>query len=275
MSGFDYEAATWGAGAVRPRDRTFAGFRLAEALVHLPARGCVLELGCGEGRFLRALGAVRPELELVGADVSRAALEGLRARAPDVETRIAEGRELPGADAEFDAVLVIDVLEHLADPAHALAEVRRVLRPGGVLHLYVPCEGDARSLWRWLPGQRGERALKRRLAGHVQRFRRGEILAQLRGLGLEPLRVRHSLHVLGNVADVAAFVRLGRARNRRRPGGPGARRDPGPRTTSDLLARESALVRAVDAGLWLEARLLGRIPSWSLHVSARKSAGSR
>ena len=163
MSGdrtFDYDSAIWGAETVRPGEWTIAGYRLDEVLVHLPSRGRVLEMGCGAGRFLRAIHRQRPELELVGADVSRRALEILSETSPEIETRWMEDTALPAADGEFDAVLAMDVLEHLTDPVHTLTEIRRVLAPGGVFHLHVPCEADPRSLWRWLPGQRGERGLE-------------------------------------------------------------------------------------------------------------------
>ena len=124
----------------------------------------------------------------------------------------------------------------------------------------MPCEGDWRSLWRWLPGQAGERGLKRRLGGHVQRFRRAEVHDALRSTGFELFRERSSLHLLGALADVAAFLRLARA----------ARVDGVAPTTGDLVAGGGALVRAVDAVLWAEARLLSRVPSWSLHLWARK-----
>jgi SAM-dependent methyltransferase len=256
---FDYEAATWAAATLRPGEKSIAGFRLEEMLVHLPERGRVLEVGCGSGRFLRALAALRPGLVAVGCDLSRAALQRLAAEAPEVEARPVEPPALlPAADAEFDAVLALDVLEHLADPDAMLAEMRRVLAPGGILHLHVPCEGDPLSPWRWLPGQRGERALKRRFGGHLQRFSRRELLARLEAAGFARLRVRYSLHVLGALADVAAFLALAAAQ----------RRSPA-RTTGDLLARGGAL-RAADALLWCEAKLLSRVPSWSLHVSARR-----
>ena len=188
--GFDYEAARWGEETIRPGERSIAGYRLAEALRFLPERGRVLEVGCGAGRFLRAVGAARPGLLLTGADVSRGALATLASLAPDIETRLSTRDALPARDGEFDAVLLLDVLEHLDDPAGMLAEIRRVLVPGGVLHAHVPCEGDPRSLWRWLPGQRGAGAWKRRFGGHLQRFRRRELLARIEAAGFEMLRER-------------------------------------------------------------------------------------
>ena len=53
--GFDYETARWGEETIRPGERSIAGYRLAEALRFLPERGRVLEVGCGAGRFLRAV----------------------------------------------------------------------------------------------------------------------------------------------------------------------------------------------------------------------------
>ncbi len=271
---FDYEAALWGEDDVHPHDRSIAAFRIHEALQWLPSEGRVLEVGCGAGRMLRALREARPGLRLCGADVSRAALARAGARSPDLELRLVKAPHalLPAEDGEFDAVLLLDVLEHVTDPGRFLAETRRVIRAGGVLHLHVPCEGDALSLWRWLPGQRGPRGVKQRLAGHVQRFRRRAVLALLRDAGLTPLRVRHSLHVLGNLADVGAFVALA-ARSR------AGRAQP---TTGDLLAGApdasggaSRMVRAVDAALFFEARLLARIPAWGLHVSARAGPGGQ
>jgi SAM-dependent methyltransferase len=259
LSEFNYEAATWGAETIGFGEHTIAGLRLAEAAAYLPEQGKILEIGCGAGRFLRALRSVNPRLELVGTDVSRSAMEHLRRIDPGIEVRLTTDDCVPAADGEFAAVLVIDVLEHVTDPGRMLDEIQRVLRPGGIFHLHVPCEGDFSCLWRWLPGQAGEGGLKRRFGGHIQRFTRRSMLKQLSSRGYELLRVRHSLHLMGNVADVGAFACLALA-NRRG----------GSVTTGDLIGGGGRLVRMVDKLVWAEARLLGRVPAWGLHVSARK-----
>jgi len=275
--GFDYERGLWGLDRVDPGDRSIAGFRLGEALRCLPTRGAVLELGCGAGRMLGGVRRARPGLRLVGMDVSAAALAHAARCLPGVELRRVEdpAAPLPAPDGEFDAVLVLDVLEHLADPRRALTELHRVLAAGGALHLNVPCEGDALCLWRWLPPPL--RGLKRELAGHVQRFRRRELLALLEEAGFEVTRVRYSLHALGGLADLAAFLGIAAAAR--------WRRDRPPPTTGDLLASRGAAgagagarmlrfgVGAVDAALWAEAQLLCRLPSWNLHVTARRGPG--
>ena len=99
-----------------------------------PAR--VLDCGVGTGAFSAALartrvGAVRLDavdlspMMLVEAE-QRLARAGLAA-----DLHVADARRLPFADASFDVVLSAHMLEHLADPGLALAEMRRVLRPGG------------------------------------------------------------------------------------------------------------------------------------------------
>jgi SAM-dependent methyltransferase len=268
---FDYEGALWGQETIRPDERSIAGFRLAEVLASLPSRGRVLEVGCGAGRFLCALESLRPDLERVGADLSARALAALAARSPETRTRQVDARSstLPAEDGEFDAVLALDVLEHVPDPDAMLSEIRRVLKPRAAFHLHVPCEASPLCVWRWIPGQAGPEGLKRRYAGHIQRFTRNALIRRVADAGFEVDRVRNSLHLLGNLADVAAFVSIDRA-HRSNPDRP-------PETTGDLLAASAGgktpaarLIRFVDQLLWWEARILAAVPSWSLHVSARR-----
>ena len=271
---FDYESAVWGEEALVPGERTIAGYRLGAALLDLPAQGKLLELGCGGGRFLRGIAAARPGLELVGIDLSQRALAAARAHTRGVEFRLVASPEaaLPAADEEFDAVCVFDVLEHVREPASTLREVQRVLRAGGIFHLHVPCEGDARSLWRWLPGQRGERALKRHLCGHVHAFRRADVFRLLAAAGFGVLRERNSLHLIGNLADVSFFVGLGLLRRCARARDVTSGSVLAAAATHDGHATAGKLaVRALDRILWAEAALLGRIPSWGLHLTCRRN----
>ena len=100
---------------------------------HLAAmHGAVLDVGCGEMPF-RAL--LPPGTRYTGLDVPEAADFGMR-RHP--LTADFDGLHIPFADGSFDHILCTEVLEHAEDPAALIAEMRRVLRPGGTLVATVP-----------------------------------------------------------------------------------------------------------------------------------------
>jgi ubiquinone/menaquinone biosynthesis C-methylase UbiE len=96
------------------------------------AAGQTLDLGCGTGRNLPLL---PPGATAVGVDPSPEALAAARRRAPDVPLVCARAEALPFRDGAFDTVLSGLVLCSVDDPPRALAEVRRVLAPGGAVRL--------------------------------------------------------------------------------------------------------------------------------------------
>jgi SAM-dependent methyltransferase len=107
------------------------GAALADrAIAQLPGRVdgvLVLDLGCGPGLYSAALAAAGAIV--VSADIE---LGDVRAAAERVgRAMVADGRALPFADGSFDAVVCSNVLEHTPDPFEVLAEIERVLRPGG------------------------------------------------------------------------------------------------------------------------------------------------
>jgi SAM-dependent methyltransferase len=102
-----------------------------------------LDLGCGDGRFTEEL--VRAGATAVGVDVAHAALQRARARHLALDFRqIAIDGPLPFGDGSFDVVWASEVIEHVADTAPWLSEVRRVLVPGGRLLLTTPSHGRLR-----------------------------------------------------------------------------------------------------------------------------------
>ncbi|HEX4188373.1 MAG TPA: class I SAM-dependent methyltransferase [Solirubrobacteraceae bacterium] len=112
---------------------------------HVAAGERVLDLGCGEGRFAAEL--ERIGVSVLAADVAEEPLRRARELHPQLELCLLGadgGWELP--DAVFDAVWAGEVIEHVADTAAWLSEVRRVLRPGGRLLLSTPAHGRLEML---------------------------------------------------------------------------------------------------------------------------------
>jgi len=109
----------------------------------------VLDLGCRSGALTRHL---LEGNEVVGLDVDAAALA--KAAALGIQTVVADVEEpLPFPDASFDAVVAGELLEHLRFPDALVAEVRRVLRPGGVFAGSVPNAFRLQSRLRFLRGR--------------------------------------------------------------------------------------------------------------------------
>ena len=117
------------------------GLARGEALAaQLPKQGRILEVGCGTGGLLVA--AARAGLAVVGVDVASRWLVAARRRLTDhglsVPLLAASADRLPWPDGHFDTIVADSVLEHLDDPAQALREWSRVLRPGGCLLVWSP-----------------------------------------------------------------------------------------------------------------------------------------
>lgn len=109
---------------------------VALAKLALPPGASVLDYGCGKAMTLRALLAARPDLDGAVFDVSDAYRPQWDAFVPRANQAAYETP--PEWDGRFDAVLSFFALEHVAEPRAFLAGIRRLIRPGGALHLTVP-----------------------------------------------------------------------------------------------------------------------------------------
>ncbi len=159
---------TWGSDPefIGPRHALRERLMLGLFLAARPERR-VLNIGAGQGTFTNLLAAAG--FEVVSTERGETALAALRER---VRGAIAEAdaTALPFVAGSFDAVVLGEVLEHIADDALALREAARVLVPGGVLCLSVP----RNPAWT---------AASDEWAGHVRRYTREELETRVRQAG--------------------------------------------------------------------------------------------
>jgi SAM-dependent methyltransferase len=150
--------------------------RLLAAVADIGGR--LLDAGCGTGGLLARLHAARPELDLIGVEWSADACRRAAAKSGAPIVR-GSANELPFADASFDAAIAADLLCHRAVlPDRTLAELSRVLRPGGRLVVNMPAYG-------WLLSAHDQRV------HNVRRQTAGELAAMLRSAGFRRVKARY------------------------------------------------------------------------------------
>lgn len=141
-----------------------------------------LDLGCGAGRFSGLLADAGARV--VGADVAEAALERARANHPGLDFRLVPtDGPLPFADGAFELVWASEVIEHIADTARWLSEVRRVLVPRGLLLITTPSHGRLRV------AIDGVEQFSEPLGDHLHLYTRRSLRIVLEEFGFHPLTV--------------------------------------------------------------------------------------
>ena len=161
-------------------------------LAHVQPGERVLDLGCGAGEFSAAL--AQAGAHPIGVDVAAEALRRAAVRVPDPDLRLwRDGEPLPLGDGSVDVVWAGEVIEHVADVAAWLSEVRRVLRPRGTLLLTTPHHGPLTLLRLALSPRRFAAHFEPR-SDHLRFFSPRTLRALLDALGFDvvQLRVRHA-----------------------------------------------------------------------------------
>lgn len=141
----------------------------------LPAGARALDVGCGTGANGPVLAAHATFAAGIDASPVPLGLRGTDERGHSARLRGDAGR-LPFADASFDLVVALDVLEHLDDDAAAARELLRVLRPGGAAVIFVPA---LQLLW----------GLQDDVSHHRRRYHRAQLRDVMAGAGFQVQRV--------------------------------------------------------------------------------------
>lgn len=160
----------------------------------------VLDVGCGTGRHTfeglrRGADVValdRNGEDLAGIEVMVAAMADAGEVTPHdgLVTLRADVLALPFPDDSFDRVIASEILEHVPEDGVAIAEIFRVVRPGGMVAVSVPRRWPERICWALSD------AYHEVEGGHVRIYRGDQLLAALSSAGLEPLgsHYAHALH---------------------------------------------------------------------------------
>ncbi len=132
--------------------RMMAGFeRTLAELIGAAAPGSILDVGCGEGVLVHSWALRFDTARVVGIDLQEDSIQAgwAQRQAPNLEYRVMKAENLPFADGEFELACAIEVLEHVPDPEHTLAEMARC----SSRHLLVSVPRE--PLWRMLNVARG------------------------------------------------------------------------------------------------------------------------
>jgi ubiquinone/menaquinone biosynthesis C-methylase UbiE len=126
---------------------------IATATKSLPDAAVTHEVGCAEGNStVRVRGLLPKGHDFSASELIQEQVEVARAANPGLDIVQADATAMPQQDDSFDFVFILEVLEHVPEPAVVLAEMQRIIKPGGYLIAGVPRE----PLWRVLNMARGK-----------------------------------------------------------------------------------------------------------------------
>ena len=155
----------------------------------------LLDIGCGAGRH--SAEACRLGATVVALDMSAPDLKEARDRLAEVDPDAVRGiavqgdaLRLPFADDTFDRIIAAEVMEHIPADEAAMAELARVLKPGGLVAVTVPRWGPEKVCWALSD------AYHEVEGGHVRIYRKSEVRRRLESVGLQHIahHYAHALH---------------------------------------------------------------------------------
>lgn len=188
----DYYNSYWSESGFNPRGH-MKPFLLPLLQAHIEPGWRCLDFGCGDGHTSGPW-LVERGCTYVGVDISETAVRAARQAGLEAQV-IPDTSSLPFASASFDAVLAVEVLEHLFDPRAAALEMFRVLRGGGLLLATVPNVAywrrrlDLMLLGRWNPLGDDLSVREPWRDPHIRFFNAGALKRMLLSVGFSPVEI--------------------------------------------------------------------------------------
>ena len=226
-------------------------------------RGKVLDIGCGRGGITAGIKKDRGNLKIYACDRDPSQLDAFKKdyKNLDIKLKRCDAQKLTYKNAEFDAVTMFDVIEHLESPQKAISESARVLKKEGLFHLVVPLERELTTLDGWVKKLFGVN-LKKSPIGHIQQFTLNEVKAFLEKAGFATVRIRFSYHFFYQFFSLIYFLFVAAFR-RGRYLPLASEREPVNKFIFWLIALGGWLV-------FLESSVLRKIRGQTAHITSKK-----
>lgn len=270
MKSFDYNKRVWGFETASLSPFDWGSLKLKYCLGSLQKiTGKVLEVGCGGGQFAKGVHYYRPDLRIIGVDISNKSILYAKKTSHGVTFKYGDAFRLPFKANLFNAVLSFDTIEHLEKPKKALSEIRRVLKPGGVFHSSTPIEGSVYTIlgifyriFRFNP--------KNKRIGHVNNFNENSLRKLIEEQGFKITETRYSTHLFSQFIDLIYSIILN-ARDT-------TRKNPDFSVEGYLFDKQGhlffRLIRLLYSGIvfvgFLESRILWWFPGQAISITAIK-----
>lgn len=178
LTRFHEEAAGEGLHPIDVASRRRARAALRTHVTGDPRKAVILEAGCSSGFLLRELRADWPQSLIIGSDYILGPLAALGRQLPTLPLLRFDLVKCPLPSASVDGIVLLNVLEHIEDDAGAMAQVARVLKPGGVAVVEVPAGPGLYDIY--------DRYLR-----HFRRYRLRDVTALVERAGLTAVERTH------------------------------------------------------------------------------------
>jgi len=189
----------WSNQKVKNGENSLPTLKYEYILNHITSDMVICDVGCGEGRVLESLNRDCTHNGLYGCDIIVP-----NKQSKEFKFSLITKNKLPYKDNTFDMLISIDCLEHIKSYEIILSEMKRILKPNGKIHLFIPCEGETFSMYSFLKLFFGKK-LFQHTKYHMNSFKKEEIITLLKS-HFSIIEIKYSYHILGHIMDAVLFT---------------------------------------------------------------------